>query len=64
MASVNLIIKTKTATDKTSTTTITNVNPNATNEELYNLGIQFYSLMTTTDPIITRQESEVLTAQT
>lgn len=62
MASVSLIIKSKTASDKTSTTTITNVNPNATNDELYALGQKFYTFMTTSDPIITRQENEVLIA--
>ena len=62
MASVSLIIKSKTASDKTSTTTVTSVNPNASSAELYALGQKFASLMTTSDPIITRQENEVLLA--
>ena len=62
MADVSLVIKSKNVGgDKTSTTTVTNVNPDATNQQLYTLGQKFYSFMTTVDPIITRQTSEVLT---
>lgn len=60
MAEVNLLIKTKTADERTSTTTITNVNPQATDAQLYELGMKYYSFMTTSEPTITKQTNDIL----
>ena len=62
MADVSVVIKSKTADEKTSTTTITNVNPDATNAQLYELGYKIHSFTYTGNPIITKQTSEVLLA--
>ena len=62
MADVSVVIKSKTTDDKTSTTTITNVNPEASNSDLYALGNKIYTFMNTSDPIITKQTTEVLLA--
>lgn len=62
---VNLIIRSKPTAASTTrtTTTITNVNPGANSSELYALGIKFHSLMTTIEPIITKETTDVLTAE-
>ena len=62
MADVSVVIKSKTTDDKTSTTTITYVNPEATNEQLYALGQKVFSFTTTSEPIIIKQTNEVLIA--
>ena len=62
MADVSVVIKSKTTDEKTSTTTVTYVNPEATNAELYALGQKIYSFTTTSDPIIIKQTNEVLLA--
>lgn len=62
MADVSVVIKSKTTDEKTSTTTITNVNPDATNAKLYELGYKIFSFTNTSNPIITKQTSEVLLA--
>lgn len=60
MVDVSLVIKSKTIDEKTSTTTITDVNPEASNSDLYALGEKICTFMTTSYPIITKQTSEVL----
>ena len=59
MADVSIIIKSDVGSKK-STTTITDVNPEATNAELYALGQKIFSFTTTSNPVITKQTNEVL----
>lgn len=61
MADVSLVIKAKAGT-KTATTTVTNVNPEASDGNLYLLGTAIHALSTTTDPIITKRTDQVLTS--
>lgn len=63
MADVSLVIKSKVGTgdEKTATTTIPNVNPEATNAELYNLGYKFSTFIASVNSsIITKQTNEIL----
>lgn len=62
MVDVSVVIKSKLG-EKTSTTTITNVNPEATNAQLYALGYKIATFVNASDnPIITKETSEVLLA--
>lgn len=62
MADISVIVKGTTSDNKTSTTSITYVNPQATDIELYNLGVAMGALTTLTDQIIIKQTQEILTS--
>lgn len=60
--SISIIIKGTTNLEKTATTSIPYVNPEATNQAIYALGAKFFSFTTLTDPIIIKQTQQILTA--
>lgn len=62
MADISIIIKGKDTNDKTSTTSVTYVNAQTTDNYMYQLGQKIFSFTTLTDPIIIKQTQEILTA--
>lgn len=58
----SLLIKSKLTASATTrkTITLTHVNPEATDEELYELGAAVNNLTTTVDPIITKVTTKIL----
>lgn len=61
MADVSIIVKGKTASETTSTTSINYVNPEATKSQLYELGYTIFQLTDLSEPIIIKQTQEILT---